>query len=284
MAVSLFPKGMRLNLRFLSVALFSLSLMILDHQTSYFSWARQSILTLMSPFYHVTLTPIRWFEESQLFFKDRTLLLLERDAFSSENQTLHVKMQQFEAMRSENTRLRALLHAAPRTLEHVLVADVVGFNPDPFVHELTLNKGKSSGVFVGQVVLDSKGLVGQVIQVAWKTSIVLLVTDAAHSLPIENKRTHARGILSGTGGSDMALMYMTSTADVAVGDVLLTSALGGRFPEGYPVGIIEQIIRNGNGPFLKIRVGAIADLNKAHELLLIHSTESSGEPNDPVKS
>ena len=118
-------------------------------------------------------------------------------------------------------------------------------NPGPR-HFVVLDKGKRDGVYVGQPVLDADGLMGQVIEVGSTSSRVLLVTDITHAVPVRVIRNGVRAIVEGSGKQNqLNLRQVSFTTDIKVGDVLVTSGLGGRFPEGYPVAGSH---RAGTGP------------------------------------
>ena len=143
---------------------------------------------------------------------------------------------------------------------------------------LILNKGSRDGVFVGQPVLDAKGVMGQIIDVGLMTSTILLISDAKCAVPIRNNRTGERAILVGTNSmTHLSLIHLPGTSSIVKGDLLVTSGLGRRYPEGYPVGRVEDITHKPGDEFMTVRVAPIARLNRNRLVLLIWPEEEHNE-------
>ena len=205
--------------------------------------------------------------------------LLSRSEIERENARLRRELlvykgqlQRMAAISAENTRLRNLLSATEMLSDKVLVAELIGVSPDPLTHTILINRGVNDGAYVGQPVLDERGLMGQVIDVFSSTSRALLVTDAAHALPVEVIRNGVRAIAEGTGDyRRLRLRYVSPTVDIKVGDSLVSSGLGGRFPSGYPVGTIIDIRRDPGQPFMTVDVEPAANIERSKQLLLVFS-------------
>ena len=117
---------------------------------------------------------------------------------------------------------------------------------DVYRQQIVINQGEKDGAYVGQPVIDEKGVVGQIISVGENTSRILLITDVTHAVPVQVLRNDVRLIANGTGHSDeLTLDNVPRSVDIQKGDLLVTSGLGGRFLEGYPVAIVESVSRNG---------------------------------------
>ncbi len=137
---------------------------------------------------------------------------------------------------------------------------------------MLINKGSSSGVTLGQPVLDARGVMGQVVEVMPYSSRVLLITDSNHSIPVQVNRNGLRAIASGTGNPEsLELRYVTDRADIREGDLLVTSGMGQRFPVGYPVAVVSEVQRNTGQPFTRIQALPAANLNRSRYLLLVFS-------------
>ena len=174
----------------------------------------------------------------------------------------------------ENARLRGLLGAARRGGLEVQLAPILDVDLDPTRQRLMLNAGIRHGVHRGQAVIDAGGLVGQVIEATPTTAVVLLLTDPDHAVPVAVARTGVRLIAYGTGRSDvLELRNVPLSSDVRVGDVLITSGLGGRFPPGFPVGTIGALRPDDSRAFLVGDVDAAAQLDRGRDVLLLR-----GEP------
>ena len=137
-------------------------------------------------------------------------------------------------------------------------------------HQIRINKGQKEGAYDGQPILDANGIMGQIVHVSPFYSDVLLITDPTHSLPVEINRNGLRAIAVGTGQRDLLLLeHLPTNADISVGDLIVSSGLGRRFPAGYPVGIVEKITLDPGEPFAKIIVKPSAKLQRSREVLLV---------------
>src|SRR5699024_4537749 len=152
------------------------------------------------------------------------------------------RVQKLAVLPPDNPRFRQLLNAAAEFNTKVLTAQIIGIDPDPSRQEVVVNKGTNDNIQVGQAVLDAKGLLGQVVEAGASFSRVLLVTDSSHALSVQINRNGVRAILAGIGQVDkLRLMYVPTTADVEVGDLLVSTGLDQRYPRGYPVGKIISL-------------------------------------------
>ncbi|MFU8798044.1 MAG: rod shape-determining protein MreC, partial [Gammaproteobacteria bacterium] len=185
-----------------------------------------------------------------------------------------VKLEQLFSLETENQQLRALLQASPRVLtEKTRVAEILRVDTDLFSQELVLDKGSREGIYLGQTVLDAQGIMGQVIAVTPITSRVLLITDTRSGVPIQIVRNGVRGIVVGNGRrGDLSLINLPVTTDVQVGDVLVTSHLGQRYPAGYPVGVVTQVSHQPEEQFAMITVKTSAHVDRSQPVILIWAT------------
>ena len=164
------------------------------------------------------------------------------DALEAENFELRALASRMAGLVAENARLRALLGSSSQIESDALIAEVLSLEQRSDRHRLILDKGEREGVRVGQAVIDSTGLLGQVIEVMPGLSKVMLVTDPSHAVPMLNERTGQQVIAEGTGDrQQLSVRFISVSADIRLGDSLLTSGLGRRFPRGYPVGQISNI-------------------------------------------
>ena len=167
------------------------------------------------------------------------------------------------------------------------MAELIGMDPNPFTHRIIINKGERDGVVLGQPVLDARGLMGQVVELMPYTSRVLLLTDTTHSIPVQVNRNGLRAIASGTGNPErLELRHVADTADIKVGDLLVSSGLGQRFPAGYPVATVKEVIHDSGQPFAIVRAVPTAALNRSRYLLLVFSDSRTPEEraNDAAKA
>ena len=179
------------------------------------------------------------------------------------------RLLQLAALEQENQRLRTLMQATMHVEGRISVAQILASDMDPFRHVVTINKGQMDGIYTGQVVLDSAGLVGQVTRVAPLSSEVTLISDPAQAIQVEVNRTGLRTLAVGTASlEELSLPYLTNNADVKPGDLLVSSGLGGRYPAGYPVGTVLEFQRNPAEPFARVSARTASDLTHGHNVLL----------------
>jgi rod shape-determining protein MreC len=191
-------------------------------------------------------------------------------ALHRDNLLLKGRLQQFDALEAENLRLRDLLGSSFKIGDRVLVAEILGVDLNPYRQQVVIDKGSTSGVYVGQPVLDANAVMGQVVRVDFLTATVLLITDADHALPVRVSRNGLRTLASGTGVINrLELPHLTNNADIQVGDQLFTSGLGGTFPAGYPVARVVEVRIEPGKPFATVVAEPSARLDRAREVLLV---------------
>jgi rod shape-determining protein MreC len=199
--------------------------------------------------------------------------LKEENARLKEKQLVdNIKLLKFEALENENIRLRGLLESSFKLGEQVLVAELLSVNLVPYEHVMVVNKGSRFGVHEKQAVLDANGIVGQVIRSLPLSSEVMLITDPNHAIPVQVNRNGLRTIAIGDGQANrLNLPFLPNNADILPGDLLVTSGLGGTFPQGYPVAVVDSFTAQPNKPFANISATPKAKLDRIRELLVVWS-------------
>ncbi len=267
------------------LAILSLGLMVVDHRFDYLQTTRAWLSLVVTPVQWMANIPASLWGSVADTVKSRDTLRDENTSLRAQNLVLERRLQKLASLTAENVRLRELLNSSALLDDRVLVAELVGIDPDPFRHQVVVNKGSTSGVFVGQPVLDAEGLFGQVIEVSPLTSRVLLISDTSHSLPVKVNRNGVRAIASGTGQLDeLILRHVPNTAEIVEGDLLISSGLGQRFPSGYPVGTVVSVVHDPGHPFAFVKVRPSARLNRSSHLLLVFTERpQSRSANEPTE-
>lgn len=270
---SIFVQIPSLTSRFIIATTLALSLIIADAGSRHLERVRTTLSIMVFPLIYgasaTWLTDILSFQSSFISL-ERTNRQLQQDIL-----LLQARLQQFEALEAENIRLRDLLGSSFKIGERVLIAELISVDMDQYRHQVLINKGSSSGVFVGQPVLDAHAVVGQIINVTPSTSTLLLITDTAHALPVQINRNGLRTIAEGIGSiNSLKLLYIANNADVQVGDLITTSGLGGHFPPGYPVAKISSVQHEPGKPFATVTAIPSANLQRIREVLLVWTMEA----------
>lgn len=267
---SIFSSGSSVYMRLIIVALLSAILILIDKTTNWLDPAKRVIGLTTIPFYHLLDIPYETAEVVDDMLTSRADLIEMNKKLASENIILKKNMQRMAALTAENIRLRETLGGAKRIDVDHMLTEVVSVDPDPFVHRTVVDVGLNQGVKEGWPVIDAKGLIGQVVEVGYNYSRVLLITDSTHAVPVEVNRNGTRAIAVGTGNiTELKLIYVADTADVVEGDVLMTSGLGGKFPQGYPVARVSSVYHDPGRPYALVKALPIAELDRSRQWLIL---------------
>ncbi len=257
----------------LILALAALTLIAVDSFTHWLRPAHAWLEPLAQPFQWASTLPMRWREWNDESLESRAVIIANNDKLETEILVYKAQLQRMAELAAENIQLKSLLNGAERLTNSVLVAELVGISPDPFHHVITINRGTSDNISEGLAIIDGEGLMGQVIEVFDNHSRVLLITDPRHALPIYNLRNNVRGIIEGSGDFQrLRLRHISPTQDIQVGDTLLSSGLGGRFPSGYPVGTVSAIDKDPGQAFIEVSVTPAAKVDRSLRLLVVFTT------------
>jgi len=141
----------------------------------------------------------------------------------------------------DNASFRRLLKMTDGPVATFISAHVVGDSASAFVRTMLIDAGSRDGVEKGQAVVNDLGLVGRVIEVGQRSARVLLLTDLNSRIPITVESSHYRGIIAGDNTDRPRIEYLPPTAQVQVGDRIITSGDGGFLPPGLAIGQITSI-------------------------------------------
>ncbi|MFJ3469504.1 rod shape-determining protein MreC [Pseudomonas sp. NPDC090201] len=267
-----------MGVRLLVLVVLSVAVMVVDARFTLLKPVRSQMSLVLMQSYWIADLPERLYQGVASQFGSRTELAAENEKLKTENLLLQGRLQKLAALTEQNVRLRELLNSSALVNEKVEVAELIGMDPNPFTHRIIINKGERDGVVLGQPVLDARGLMGQVVELMPYTSRVLLLTDSTHSIPVQVNRNGLRAIASGTGNPErLELRHVADTADIKEGDLLVSSGLGQRFPAGYPVATVKEVIHDSGQPFAIVRAVPTAALNRSRYLLLVFSDGRSPE-------
>src|SRR5229473_2515959 len=260
-------------------SLLALALIIVDKRYDHLGKIRRLLSVVAYPVQIAVASPFEgwdWFRES---VSSRGALRADKAKLEAELRVAQFRLQRYEALEAESQRLRGLRNNTAGITDRFLIGDVMDLDLDAFRERVLVDKGAQDGVFVGQAVLDSGGVFGQVARVGQLTAEVILVSDATHAIPVQINRNGLRTIAVGTGDMGrLKLPYLSTSADVVVGDLLVTSGLGGGFPAGYPVGTVAEVKRDPAQSLADVEVRPAAALDRSRELMFVWLKPQASSP------
>nr|WP_148211455.1 rod shape-determining protein MreC [Thioalkalivibrio sulfidiphilus] len=266
----LFNLGPSPAVRLALLALFSIGLMWADHRHQHLQEFRSAVAMLVYPVQAGVNLPVQagaWVLEQ---LRSHQTLVEDNRRLREEQLHLNALMLRFEALEEENARLRELLDTSVRLRDPLMAAEIMAVDLDPFRQQLVINRGRVHGAYPGQPLINAQGVVGQVLESHPLHSIVLLISDPSHALPVLVNRTGLRTLAVGTGNPQLLeLRYIPPAEDLEPGDIISTSGLGGRFPADYPVAQVTRVERIPGESFARVEARPLARLDRSREVLLL---------------
>ncbi|MDD2759020.1 MAG: rod shape-determining protein MreC [Methylomonas sp.] len=285
----LFAQGPSLNTRLLAAVLASIALLVTDYRTRHLNPLRSLLSLATYPLQAVASLPVdsvKTLSEAIVSYTD----LQKENRRLKEIQFINdAKLLKLDALEKENIRLRMLLENSFQLGEQVLIAELLSVKLMPYEHTVVVNKGTRFGVHPEQPVLDANGIVGQVVRAFPNNAEVMLITDPDHAIPVEVNRNGLRTIAFGTGQPNrLHLPFLAKNADIVPGDLLVTSGLGGVFPAGYPVAVVDKFETRPDKSFANIYATPKARLETTREFLIVWSNSTplilDGQQSSPETS
>jgi len=269
-----------LTARLMLYSLLAIVLMAMDHRGRYVPNVRSVLENAVEPVYHVVEWPVRALRNLSGQFQTRRSLRHENESLRQELLAQQADLQRLDTLTEENRRLRALFEGAEMLRFEYRFAELVRVDLDPFSHKVLIDRGSVDGVVPGQAVIDGNGVMGQIEDVHLHFSQVRLISDPNHALPVQINRTGLRSVAYGSGETGaLNLPNVPLEADVREGDLVVTSGLGDRFPGGYPVARVIQVLREDGETFARVLAEPLAALDRGREVLLISAVEeAAGQP------
>lgn len=280
--VSLFAEGAVSTARLIAYLTLAMIVMVVDHRGAYLESLRVFSGSLVEPVYRIAALPSDVARAGRLAVATQSHLVDENKELREALLLAQVRLNRMSALTAQNDRLKKLLDVQKELGLGVQLARLIDIDLDPFRHRIVLDAGSAQMIKVGQPVLDAFGVMGQIVEVLQNTSVALLITDPTHAIPVTVRRTGLRTIVYGTGSIDrLQLPNIPISADIKVGDLLVTSGLGGRFPAGFPVGEILEISNDESGMFAAAIAKPAAALDRSGEVLLLQDLPQPMGPPAP---
>jgi rod shape-determining protein MreC len=273
------------TLRLLAYLALAIALIVLDHRGGWLAQIRARSELLVQPLWWVAGAPARIGDEVRANATTRAQLAAENGVLRNALLISGARLSRLQAAAAENARLRGLLGAGERGGLDVQLAPILDVDLDPTRQRLILDAGSRDGVEVGQSVIDAGGLLGQITGVTAGTATVLLITDPDHAVPVVVARNGVRLVAYGKGRSDrLELANIPLSSDVKIGDSIVTSGLGGRFPAGFAVGTVMSLQPDDSRAFLVGQLKPAAQLDRGRDVLLLKSRADSRAAATPATS
>jgi len=257
----------------------AIALMVADQRQQYLAVVRTWLSAAAYPFHWAVDAPFSAWRHAADALATRASLRAENERLYAENRDLKLVLMRFEALEQENRRLREARAGSARVAERSIVAEILKVDLDPYRQRVLVNKGSRDGVFVGQAALDAAGVFGQVTRVGPLSAELILISDPEHAIPVQINRTGVRTIAVGLGQTGQLLLpYLPRNADIAEGDLVVSSGLGGVFPPGYPVARVSEVRHDPSEPLLNVGATPLAQLDRDPEVLLVWFDNRIVEP------
>jgi len=265
-----FNRGPSPAARLVFFAVLSLLLMFVDARFRYLETTRSALSVLVSPIQRLATMPNVLWQQAREFLSAQSHLLEENKALHRQHELDAVQLVQWQSLLQENQQLRKLQALQQRSQLAGQFAEIVYAERDAFRRKVLIDKGNTANVQAGQVVMDDRGIVGQITRVYPWLSEVTLITEKDHAVPVQVLRSGLRSVAFGAGDtSQLSLRYMPVSTDIVKGDILVTSGIDGIYPPGIPVAKVEKIERDAAYPFARIVCLPVGGVDKNRQLLIL---------------
>lgn len=276
----IFNQGTSPAQRLIFVLCCSMALVFFDHKMSSFETVRGYLQTMVSPLQYMANAPKQIMNWASTNIVTRRQLMQENQDFREKELFFHEQVMQLNIVRQENVRLRSLLSSPVSNEIKKMFAEILSVDGDPYSHQVVINRGTNEGVYEGQPVLDEKGIVGQILHVGASTSRVILISDISHAIPVRIQRNGLRLVASGSGQIDRLVHnFVPHSADIKKGDLLVTSGLGGKYPEGYPVSRVILVRSDESREFSTVYSEPVAQIDRLRYVLLLSEEHAISSTN-----
>lgn len=253
------------------LALVSAGTIIVDHKYKQADYARSMINDLIVyPIYNISSMPRNFFTSFMKEYQDIETLENEIEKLKRENMSLKINLQEFEALREENIRLRDIQKRTKESSNKQTIAKVLNNSASPNKKIIIIDKGQNDGLYKGQNVIGIKGLIGQIIESNSMSSKVILINDKNHNVPGVVNRTGEKVIIAGENKDNELLIQFTPLdTTVEEGDIVTTSGVAGRFKSKIPIGKVTSVVKDPEKKFSEIKIKTFENLSNISDVILI---------------
>jgi len=256
---------------YLLIVLISLSILsiIVDLKYPTTNFARTAVNDfILSPIQYIVKTPSDFFysvlEETETIAQ----LELKIDELEKDNKMMKINLQRIDILEEEVSRLRSIKRAMSKRFKNIQIAKVIQGDVIPNKESIKIDIGSNDNIAMGQTVMGTNGLIGQIVEVALYSSKVLLITDVNSNVPAIITRTGKQVIVKGRSQDDLLEISFTDDSDIKSGDLIVTSGQAGRFIASLNIGRIVQIKMNEGERFAEVLVEPSEYIENINEVIV----------------
>lgn len=279
----LFKQGPSAKVRLFIFIALSVALLVLDAKSGALEVVRQMIGSGLYPLQQIASVPFQASKDIQSYFNDLDELRSENLTLKKQQLAMSKELANLRTLKTENEKLRKLTEIGDTLkVERTFLTEVISDTADPFSRRIVVNKGAIHGVSDGMPVIDELGLIGQVTRAYPSRSEISLVTDKDQIIPVESLRNGLRSVAyGGLDGGLMELRFMSATADIENGDLLVTSGLDGLYPRGIPVARVIRVEKSSRYAFASIFCEPLAGVDSNRFLLILETKLPEPQTTEP---
>jgi len=200
----------------------------------------------------------------------------ENEQLKQQLADLRVRLQQERGLAEQSQSLQKLLELKTTSALTTTAANVIAGGASPEFRTITIDKGTRDGLHADMAVIAPAGVVGRVIQPSGRASKVQLLIDRSAAAGALIERTRAQGVVIGTGADELRMDYVSGSADVKAGDIVVTSGIDGIYPKGFVIGQIQSV-RRGGGEYSAILIRPAVDFNSLEAVLIVTTPPPAGD-------
>lgn len=269
--------------RFVIYASLSLALLVVDHRYHLLKPAREWVSVALYPLQWLATAPVSGVRRAGDFLTAQTGLLLENRRLRDEQLIANSQLLRMQTLKNENDQLKSLLATRDSHAGRGVLSQILYNGLDPFSAKLIIDRGELASIRTGQIVIDPKGIAGQITRVHPLVSEVTLLTEKNHAVPVQVERNGLRAVVYGMGPENqLEIRFLPASAPIQEGDVLVTSGIDGTYPPGLPVATVRRVDRNA-GSFARISCQPAAEVGHHRFFLVLDElTKLPERPAEPV--
>ena len=265
----LFAKGADSTLALLVYAAAAVALMVLDRRLGYLNDVRATAQSIALPIWALAELPQKASDAAKTYLGERANLELELVQLRETSLRQSAELSELHAALDDASQVRALLGESGIAPAHSIVARVLSLDLDRYSQRIAISRGANDGIATNSALIDQYGLMGQVTEVAARTSVAILLTDVNHRIPAEVVRSGLRVYVVGLGSGMLAVDRMALTSDIKAGDQLRTSGMGGVFPAGLAIGQVLKVTHSSGDSFAQAEVKPAAKMGLNKVVLVL---------------